>query len=478
MMRGVLARSGNLFGALAAAAAVLAVAALGCKAKKRELGLSRARGDAAPVVVVDRVVEGGVTGPLSAEVEPNDQRDQAAAVAVPGGIEGALASDGDVDFFVIEPGPARPVLVKLVGPGAGEGGVDLVLSLHDGDGKPIAKSDRGPAGTVEGLSGAPLAAGARHYLSVSQFVKKGKKKPKKGAAVADPPATPGSYRLTVELLAPGPGEELEPNDDAGAAREVLLSDEVSGHIGWSKDVDHWKLSLAGFSGGYVLDLAVDGVEGVDLVVDLLAPDGRSIASRKGARGRGVLVRGFLPEVGARHWLARVSGARSNPEEAYRLRTIARELEQGYEAEPNDDEKQAIVVGPLGEGEDGERRGYLDAGDVDVYRFEGAREPLTLSVSLVPPSGVDLVVRVLRPGGKEVAKADGGKAGVTEVLDAIRLPGGEALLVAVSGTSVGDEVDPYVLRWASRVDLGAPMRDPHREPDPSDGDLDPGSPYDD
>ena len=265
--------------ALVLAAAIAAVAAGGCKGKKkRELGLSRAR-DGAPVVVVDRAVQSGFAGPVAPEAEPNDARDQAGRIELPGGIDGALAAEKDVDFFRLEPGPARAVSVQLSGPGADEGGVDLVLELHDADGKVIAKSDRGPAGVVEGFPNAPLAAGAAHYLSVSRFVKKAaRKKGKAAAGEADTP--PGSYRLAVDTVEPAAGHESEPNDTADGAREVLLADEATGYVGWSKDRDHWILNLAGFSGGYALDVSLDGVEGVALTAEVVATDGRVIAARK------------------------------------------------------------------------------------------------------------------------------------------------------------------------------------------------------
>src|SRR5690606_28389701 len=192
-------------------AGALAAGGCDCGGEKRELGLSRARDGAPPVVVVDRVVQGGVSGPVAPEVEPNDERDKAAAVAVPGGIDGALAGDKDVDFYRIEPGAARTITVKLTGPPADDGGADLVLKLHDADGEVIATSDRGPAGTVEGLAHAALADGAGYFLSVSPFVKKSKKK--KEAE----PGEPASYRLAIETLQPGPGEEAEPNDEPAGA---------------------------------------------------------------------------------------------------------------------------------------------------------------------------------------------------------------------------------------------------------------------
>ncbi|HEU5055684.1 MAG TPA: hypothetical protein VFU21_04140 [Kofleriaceae bacterium] len=459
-------------------AALVAVSGCRCgySGQKRELGLARAPGSGDPVVVVDRPVEGGggggasvYSGPMTPEAEPNDVRDKAGALSLPGGIEGSLASPTDIDFYAIEAGAARVVNVRLTGPAADAGGNDLVLTLYDGDGKPIAQSDRGPAGTLEALPNVGLAQGAAHFVSVSSFAKKEKKKkaakevakPTEAAAGEKPPA-PGSYRLTAEVFRPAAGDEAEPNDDPAGAREVLLDEEMTGWAGWSKDRDHWKLNLAGFRGGYVLDLGIEGVEGIGLTAELIGDGGKPIATRKSDKGRGLRVRGLLPPAGARHWLVRLSGSRSNPEVPYKLKTTARELAEGDEAEPNDDGERAITVGPLGDGQEGERRGYLDGGDVDAYKLEGVREPLSLTLSVAPPAGVDVSLRVMS-GAKEVVKADTGKAGAREEVDVVRLPAGESLLVLVGGTALGDEPDPYVLRWSTKADLGAPP--PTRTPPP-------------
>jgi hypothetical protein len=446
-----------------------------CGAEKQEIGLARMN-DGAPVVIVDRAYEGGgasggYSGPMTPEAEPNDQRDKAGALAVPGGIEGSLGSATDIDFYALEAGPARMVVARLIGPAAEAGGADLVLTLYDGDGKPIAQSDRGPAATLEALPNAGLAAGKAHFLSVSQFVKKeskkaAKKKPAQPAGDAGAAAGGPSYKLTVEVARPPANEESEPNDDPAGAREVLLDEEMAGYVGWSKDRDHWKLNLAGFRGGYVLDLVIEGVEGVGLTAELIGEGGKVVTSRKSDKGRGLRLRGLLPEAGAKHWLARIGGTRSNPEQAYRLKTSARELADGEEAEPNDEPERAIAIGPLGDGAEGERRGFLDGGDADAYRLEGVREPLTVSLVLEPPAGVDASLRVLA-GGKEIAKADGGKGGAREELDAIKLPAGEALIVIVSGSALGDEADPYVLRWSTKADLGSPVPTPRGDDPPVD-----------
>jgi len=445
----------------------------GCSGEKREIGLARSPGAGDPVVVVDRPAEGGggsgssvYSGPMTPEKEPNDQRDQAGALGLPGGIEGALGSPTDADFYKIEAGAARVVNVRLTGPAVDGGGADLVLTLYDETGKSIAQSDRGPAGTLEALPDFGLAQGKVHYLSVTQFAKKEKRRKGKEPPAPPPgekPAPPGSYQLTAEVVHPAAADEVEPNDDPAGAREVLLDEEMSGYAGWSKDRDDWKLSLKGFRGGYVLDLAVEAVDGVGLTAEMLGDDGKPLITRKSDKSRGLKVRGLLPPAGAQSWLLRLSGSRSNPEIPYKLKTSARELADGDEAEPDDDAAHAITVGPLGDGQQGERRGYLDGGDVDAYKFEGVREPLTMSFAVEPPSGVDVSLRVMQ-GAKEIVKADTGKAGAREEVDVVRLPAGEALVVIIGGTALGDEPDPYVLRWSSKSDLGAPPPAPAKPPD--------------
>jgi hypothetical protein len=445
-------------------------ASAGCKGdSKRKLGLAT-RDGGPPVVVVDEPVEGGAIGPLQRETEPNDERDRAAAVPVPGGVEGSFERPDDIDFYRIEAGAERRVAVRLAA--ADEGGVDLVLELYDGDGKLLVRSDRGPAGALEGLPNYALARGAAYHVSVSQFVKKGKGKKKKADKAAA--AGPAGYQLTFEVITPGADDEVEPNQDPASAREVLLDQEKTGFLGWTDDQDVWKLSLAGFSGGYGLDLAIDGIDGVALEANIAAPDGRVLVERKGQRDRGLSIRGLLPQAGAQFYLARISGSRSNPEQGYRIRSRSRALSETDEAEPNDDVERATPAGPLDAGT-GERRGFLDGGDSDVYKFEAGRETLGFTVSVEPASGTDAVLRVLSASGAEIARADNGKASQREEIAALAIAPGEVRFVVVTGTAQGDEPDPYLLRWtaagsqpaAPAQPPAAPSQPPPGQPAPSD-----------
>jgi hypothetical protein len=73
----------------------------------------------------------------------------------------------------------------------------------------------------------------------------------------------------------------------------------------------------------------------------------------------------------------------------------------------------------------------------------------------PPASTDVIVRVLGPTGSEVARADGGKAGQREEIAQLVVGRGEARFVVVSGNSLGDEPDGYILRWSSSVYLRPP-----------------------
>lgn len=453
------------------AAVALSVGLAGCKGKKRELGLSRGRDGGPAVIVVDSPARASGVGPIAEESEPNDVRDDAGVVAVPGGIDGSLTSSEDIDFYRIEPAKEdRILVVELTGAGKKEGGADLMLDLYDGDGAELVRSDRGPAGVVEGAPNWHLPAGAAMYLSVSEFVRKGSKK-RKSNKEGEQQGEPPPYRLTVQTALAGQTEEIEPNDEADDAREVLLADEVLGYLGWSKDVDLWKLSLAGFAGGYALDIHVEGIEGIEMTVEVLGSDASVIASRSGQKGRGVRVRGLSPEAGVSHWLAKLSGNRSHPQMPYRLVARSRSLEPGDEVEPNDDRDAATAVpDPPGDGAEGQLRGYVDGGDVDVYKLEGGREPLDLDVVLDPPPSVDVKLRLLDASGKELGVSEAGKVGQREEVRGIALASGATVYLEVSGSVQGDEVDPYQMRWTTRVDLAEPM-EPAGDPDFDDDNLD-------
>jgi hypothetical protein len=62
--------------------------------------------------------------------------------------------------------------------------------------------------------------------------------------------------------------EREPDDDRGAAIELILGDTVTGYLGWTGDADVWKLSVETLSDKNAIDVEVSAVEGLMLTVEI------------------------------------------------------------------------------------------------------------------------------------------------------------------------------------------------------------------
>lgn len=232
------------------AAALLAGAACGKRAR-----VSRQRGDAAPVVVVERGA-GGLS--FVDEREPNETAAAASPLTVPGGAHGALAGDADVDVFKLvatAPGVLRALVRPQKGgdrpagtdaPGSDEApAIDLKMELRDEANKLLARSDAGGAGATEGLPNFAVAPGS-YYLVVAPVVRKGRRRPARPRPGAPPEAAaPGRYELLAswqtEVEA---GLESEPNGDASRPVELAAGQDGRGYLGWSGDVDFWKLVLS------------------------------------------------------------------------------------------------------------------------------------------------------------------------------------------------------------------------------------------
>jgi serine/threonine-protein kinase len=181
-------------------------------------------------------------GDLSAgsEHEPNDSPAQANPLPIPPGADGRhgggvapvrghvgpriSAASGDVDVYRIEV-PELGALAVLVAEWSAEGrkvgipGLDVALTLHrddGGGGDPasaplVANVDRGGAGRAETLS-ARVEPGT-YYLAVRE-------RHRPDAEPAEKPEDP--YLVTVRLVEPRPGDEIEPNDAPAALDNAVL----------------------------------------------------------------------------------------------------------------------------------------------------------------------------------------------------------------------------------------------------------------
>jgi hypothetical protein len=397
--------------------------------------------DAQAVVVIEDPI---ATTTTIEEREPNDELVQATPLAPGSAARASLNGEVDADFYRVEIRAPGMLAARL----GGIEGVDLVLELRDAEGAELARSDRGPAQTVEGIANFPVDAGVYH-LVVREFVSK--RRQKQGPRTGPSP----SYELAVEILAePAAEQEREPNNDAAGAREILIGDDAAGYIGWTGDVDVWKLPIEGFTAQYSLDIDVTGIPGVSLTLDVLDPDGALVLRRKGEADSGLSVRNLVPvaEENApgpepRFFYARLEAKRSNPIDAYRIHAATRLLELEQEIEPNDEAASAMPLheSPIVEGA-GKRVGFLEAGDVDQYRLLPVDEPVLLTVEVVPRETVDVTVTVL-VAGETRAMGNAGAKGGKEYLADVSIPAGQGAQVQVSGTGGLGDAARYDVTWS-------------------------------
>jgi hypothetical protein len=440
--------------------------------------IKRDRDAGPPVEVVDRTAK--TNRSAGDEREPNGSDAEANPVAVASLVRGTLDGEADVDVYRVTVPRAGQLRVQVTG----IEGVDLMLEVRDARGAVLARSDRGPAGTIEGMPNLGVVAG-EYLVQVKEFVKarpkpKPAKKPKKGKAAPAPDAgvvgrvgPSPVYELTLDLVErPADLTEIEPDDDAGAAVEVLLADTVRGWIGWSGDVDVWKLSLEGVGDRYAVDVAVAGVEGVTLGVELVDAQGAPVQARKGAKGGPVTLESVVPALAADQppWhYVKVSGDRSNPEAAYELRFTTRLLDADEESEPNDEAARATPLRFDGVATAGTMRATYVAGDVDRFVLEAQPEAVLLDVAVEPPAGIDVKLEIAALGGGLIAAGDAAAAGKRERLSGVAIPAGTAAVVSVlvpkPPKGDGGELRAYRLTWSFS---GGELPMPPEEPGPGSG----------
>ena len=190
----------------------------------------------------------------TAEVEPNDEPDQ--AMPLPPGVivTGHLGkrqdqSVGDVDLWLItNPGPERRFLRAELG---ALPNIDVVLDVYRrGQSTPLVTVDSGGERVAEHLPSFPFPPGD-FLLRVRERWINGRMPTEN---VSD------TYTLRWELVDAEPGTEVEVNDTFELANVLPLATDVRGHLAWAGDVD---VLCAAESAGPV-DVVLDGVPGLDL----------------------------------------------------------------------------------------------------------------------------------------------------------------------------------------------------------------------
>jgi hypothetical protein len=411
-----------------ALALCLALSACG-KDKESETKLRRS-GDKAAVVVVGATE---TAAGLATEVEPNNELEQAQAVAIGAGVSGTLEGSLDVDTYQVVSAEEGLLFLRL----EGAADADLKLALLKLDGTVLASSDRGPATTTEGVAGYWVDADAEYLVAVSEFTKK--KLRKTGGRTG----TSAAYSLRVSFQGAAEQDfEVEPNEDLAGAKEVGAGVEGRGYMGWTGDADWWRIPVSGFgdvqaspaegeeaSPTPALNISVSGMAKVATVMELTTAGGELVASITGARGKEVAYRSFVPAVAADFYILKLRSKRSNPDENYVIRVEATELGPGQELEPNDSLETASPIASA-VGELGVASGELCLGDVDMFVLESAPVNRSLDLRLEGPTDADLSVSVVTASGSLVALGEKSGVGGSESLQAVDVPAGTSPVVIV------------------------------------------------
>ena len=189
--------------------------------------------------------------------------------------------------------------------------------------------------------------------------------------------------------------EHEPNNTPGYANLLPMGMTVRGAIGKAleggqSDVDYYRIPAG--RGPRVFSARVEGVPGMDLVLELFDSQGRRLA-KADAHGRGggerqqpIAIPTTETFLAVREvWIQGVPPMET-PDDRYALTARWGPPEAGWELEPNDTE---ALASPLAAG--ASVRGYLaDAEDKDWFAVTAAKDG-ELTVRVTPPAEVDVVL---------------------------------------------------------------------------------------
>jgi len=397
---------------------------------------SHRTGSGAPVELVTEVKapDAGRVGSTD-EVEPNDADEVATPLPVGGTLRGKIEPESDVDHVRLDIDKPGVLQVMLTG----VEGQDLVLEVEDGGGNVIARSDRGGPRIKEGIPNLGVTPG-RYTLVVREAPKKKVARPARRGhrPEPEPPSPPAAvYELTAQLITPPAGSEREPDDDRGTANDLIVTDTVTGFIGWNGDADVWKLSVETLSDKNAIDVDVTAIEGVALELEVSDALGQPLVTRKAAKGAPIAVKDLLPVVpqgGAPFHYITVRGTPSNPETPYNLKVTAHPLRDDPEVEPDDTPEKPYTI------PDNRTvvHGTWTPGDVDCYAIAVSDQPRTVDVEVKPDRDLDLAAELLVDGkpptdakGKPLAGGNKGGKGASEKLS-VQLPAGAHLIIRVHG----------------------------------------------
>lgn len=410
---------------LGLALALAACSGGGGKPHPRGQGSGAGSGSAsAPFELVDPSARDAGTGPIADEIEPNDTDEQATPLPLGGTLRGKLDPDTDVDRYKLDVAQAGALSVMVSAVDA-----DLALELEDASGAVVAKSDRGGVRVREGIPNFGVQPG--RYTAVVRLVKHKAKKAAAGSGDAAKP--PPVYEISASVAPPAPGAEREPDEDRGAANDLIIGDTGTGYLGWSGDTDVWKLSIEALSAKDAIDVELSAVDGVAYDVELDDGVGALLVHRKTPRGAPLSIQGLVPAVPAGappfHYVV-VKASGSNPETPYQLRVTAHVLGTDAEVEPDDTPDKPFALPP--------DRTVVHAtwspGDVDCFALAPSASARTVDAAIDPSGDVALSAELLADGKSIAITPAAGKGAGVHVSG--QVPASAKVVVRVRGDDRG------------------------------------------
>ena len=222
--------------------------------------------------------------------------------------------------------------------------------------------------------------------------------------------------------------EREPNNTPGYANLLPSGVPIHGTIGklgadGHGDVDYFRIPAG--KGARTVDARLEGIPGVDLVLELYDGQGRRIA-KSDERGRGwgewlqpTMIGPAESYLAVREFWLQGEKPTEDAPDPYTLTVRWGAPQAGWEVEPND---WPAASTPLAAG--GRVRGYLGRADDQDWFALTANRPGTLIGTVTAPAGVDVMV-LREPDGKR--PIDKGGAGESEEFALPARPGTPVLI---------------------------------------------------
>lgn len=201
----------------------------------------------------------------SEEIESNNTPDTATLLELDKAVTGTIgkrlsSTESDRDWYRFEVQKEGSFLLRAEVTRIPN--MNIVLSLYDGVGGKIVDANSADIGGNETITNWPIKAGT-YYLLVREFWTN---------SITPTENVTDTYRLWATISESTNDDEHEPNDTPKQASILKPPDKVKGFLGSIKDQDYYKIEPEGES----LSGEITGIPGVDLVLNIILSDGKTI----------------------------------------------------------------------------------------------------------------------------------------------------------------------------------------------------------